>query len=100
MANTAPPSSTVPRWAGPERRRFDRSLLTAPRIIGEARVRPEHAQHAHAVDPRFWYPVLERNPEALDPVARPGYLWIAIRGRPVQVWAAHFDVTVDPPPEE
>jgi len=44
------------------------------------------------VDPPSWYPVLERNPEALDPVARPGYLWIAVHGRPMHVWAAHFEV--------
>jgi len=36
--------------------------------------------------------VLERNPEALTPVALPGYLWIAVRGRATHIWTAHFDM--------
>jgi hypothetical protein len=47
------------------------------------------------LDPRVWYPVLERNPEALEPMARPGYLWIDFQGRSMHVWARHLHIRTE-----
>jgi hypothetical protein len=55
----------------------DRVPPPPPRIIGEARVRPEHARRELGLDPRAWYPVLERNPEDLH------------------VWARHFHLRTE-----
>lgn len=42
------------------------------------------AQHPSLV-PGEWYPVIERNIAALEPYARPGSVWIEIRGRARQL---------------
>ncbi|HEX3236178.1 MAG TPA: hypothetical protein VHR41_18445 [Gemmatimonadales bacterium] len=69
--------------------------VPSPRVIGEARVRAEHARRALGLNPRVWYPILERNPESSEPVARSGYLWIEVDGEPRQVWARHFHIRTE-----
>jgi hypothetical protein len=93
---TDPPSTPAQRPAGLERRQIDRTPPPPPRIIGEARVRPEHTRLEIAMDPQSWYPVLDRNPKALEPIARPAYLWIAVHGRPLHLRAAHFELHANP----
>jgi hypothetical protein len=98
MANPTPPSSTEPqRWAGPERRRFDRTPPPAPRVIGRARLKPECVRHMHGLLAGEWYPVIER-PGGL--IGRPveGYIWLDYRGRPLSVWAAFFELAQEPIP--
>lgn len=90
MPDTTDPPSTP---TGPERRARDRT--PPPRIIGEARVRPGHARRELGLDSRAWYLVLERNPEALEPVAQPGYLWIDVQGHRRHVWARHFHIRTE-----
>ena len=49
-------------------------------------------EHYPSLRPNGWYKLIGENPEALEPRARPGYLWIEVDGRPRQVWAGHFKV--------
>lgn len=59
---------------------------------GRARLRPEAARHYPSLRPDGWYVLLERNPEAADPLPPNGYVWIEVDGRPRRVWAAHLDI--------
>jgi hypothetical protein len=92
MSDDAPEVSTEPqRWAGPERRRFDRTPPPPPRVIGRARVLPGDRWHSPGFVPDAWYPVLDRNPAVTTPPL-PGWMWIELHGKPRNVWAAHFEV--------
>jgi hypothetical protein len=73
MVNDTPPSSTeLQRWAGPERRRFDRTPPPPPQVIGHARLLPDQAWHSPGLDPTIWYPVLDGNPASRSPDTDPG----------------------------
>ena len=83
------------RWAGPERRARDRTPPPPPRVIGRARLWPGEGWHSPGMNPQTWYPVLDGNPEVSTPPL-PGMMWIELHGRPRNVWAAHFEVHVEP----
>jgi hypothetical protein len=96
MADPTRPSSTEPqRWAGTERRLFDRTPPPRPRVIGWARLLPGQAWHSPGMDPKTWYSVLDSNPEVSRPPL-PGWMWIELHGKPRYVWAAHFEVNANP----
>jgi hypothetical protein len=76
-----------------ERRRWPRAADSFTPAIGRARLLPRVAHHYPSLRPNGWYKVIGYNPEAIEPRARPGYLWIEVDGRPRQVWAGHFDVS-------
>jgi hypothetical protein len=62
-----------------------------PRVIGRARVRPEHARHALSLAPGRWYPLIEQPADILtSPLDR--YAWIDLDGRPRSVWAAFLEI--------
>ncbi len=42
-----------------------------------------------------WVPVLERNPEAMDPEPLPGYVWLDVPGRPLHVAESKLEVRDD-----
>jgi hypothetical protein len=58
-----------------------------------ARVAPALAWN-HPGLPRDWYPVLERNDEAMNPDPLPGYVWLDTPGRPLHVAAAQLEFRV------
>lgn len=78
-------------YQGPERRRFDRSPPTALRVLGHARLRPEHARHAISLERERWYDVVEQPADVLTPPLA-GYVWIDLNGRPQSVWAAFLEI--------
>lgn len=49
-----------------------------------ARVRSELAWKRPGL-PTKWTPVLERNPEAMNPEPLPGYVWLDVPGKVLQV---------------
>ena len=55
-----------------------------------ARVPPHLASRRPGL-PAEWVPVLDRNEDAMEPVARPGYVWVDVRGRPLHVWEEHLE---------
>jgi hypothetical protein len=98
MDDSSPPSTGPQRYGGVERRGHDRTPPPAPRAIGRARVRPEHAGHALSLAPGRWYPVIEQPDDVLmSPID--GYVWIDLDGRPRSVWADFLEqdiAAVDP----
>lgn len=54
-----------------------------------ARVAPGLAWK-HPGLPRDWTPVLEQNPEAINPEPLRGYVWLG-GPKPLHVWAAHLE---------
>jgi hypothetical protein len=50
------------------------------------------ARYYPSLRPGGWYALLDQNPEAVEPGARPGYIWIEVDGRPRHVWSAHFEI--------
>jgi hypothetical protein len=77
-------------YQGPERRRADRGP-PPPRVVGRARVRPEHARHALSLMPGRWYPLIEQPADLLTPPLE-GYVWIDLDGRPRSIWAAFLEI--------
>lgn len=85
-------------YAGPERRRIERTKPAPVRVIGRARL---HARLG--IYPSFslgtWYPVIDRNPDILLAIeggaARPGYIWIQGPARAQHVLAVHFEVELE-----
>jgi hypothetical protein len=75
-----------------ERRRWPRASGSFAAAIGRARLLPRVSHHYPSLRPNGWYRVIGQNPEAIEPRARAGYLWIEVDGRPRQVWAGHFQV--------
>lgn len=75
-----------------DRRRWPRDPGAFAPAIGRARLLPQVSGHYPSLRPNGWYKVIGQNPEALEPIARRGYLWIEVDGRPRQVWAGHFEV--------
>ena len=76
----------------PERRRWPRAVGAFHPAIGRARLLPRLSHHYPSLRPNGWYRMIGENPEAIEPRAREGYLWIEVDSRPRQVWAGHFDV--------
>ena len=92
MPDDSPPSSTNPqRYGGLERRARDRIPPPPPRVIGRARVRPEHARHALSLAPGRWYPLIEQPADVLTAPLK-GYVWIDLDGRPRSIWAAFLEI--------
>ena len=91
MPDDSPPPSTGPQhYGGVERRQHSRTPA-APKVVGRARVRPEHARHALSLAPSRWYQVTEQPSDILTPPLE-GYVWIDLDGRPRSVWAAFLEV--------
>src|SRR5215210_2398176 len=88
--DSPPPSPRRRRYLGPERREVGRPAPAAAKVIGRARVRPEHARHAVSLAPGRWYPVIEQPADVLTPPLD-GYVWIDLDGRPRSVWAAFLE---------
>ena len=86
-----PRASAVVPYTGPERRRAHRRPPSAPRVIGRARIRPEHHHHAPALTPDQWYPLIEQPAEMLTPRLE-GYVWIDVGGRPRSIWSAFLEL--------
>src|SRR6266496_2733532 len=61
-------------------------------IIGHARVRPEWSRHVHRLTASVWYPIRERNPEAIRPEPLEGYIWVEVHGRLEHIWLEHVEV--------
>lgn len=59
------------RDAGPERRHRNRPLPGSPRVIGRARLHPEHIRRTLALTQGEWYPVIEQ-PAEMEPLE--GYI--------------------------
>jgi hypothetical protein len=78
-------------YQGPERRRSDRSPPPAPRVLGRARVRPEHCRHALSLAPGTWYALIEQ-PADLSTQPLEGYVWIDLDGRPQSIWAVFLEI--------
>jgi hypothetical protein len=89
-----PPSTPRRRYLGPERRNVDRLAPAPVKVIGRARVRPEHARHVLSLAPGRWYPLIEQPVGGLLPTAA-GYAWIDLDGRPRSVWSAFLEVELD-----
>jgi hypothetical protein len=87
-----PTSEAHPAGESAERRRWPRAAGSFAEAIGRARMLPRLSHHYPSLRPNGWYKVIGRNPEALEPRARQGYVWIEVDGRPRQVWAGHFEV--------
>jgi hypothetical protein len=47
--------------------------------------------------PTTWTRVLERNPEAMNPVPLPGYVWLATPGKVLHADERYLEFTGDPP---
>jgi hypothetical protein len=77
--------------ASHERRRWPREAGAFMAAIGRARLGAYPSRYP-SLRPDDWYKVIGQNPEALEPLARPGYLWIEVDGRPRRVWAGHFEI--------
>jgi hypothetical protein len=81
-------------YAGPERRRLDRTVA-GRRLIGRARLRPPFTR-SMTFHVGQWYPVLEHRPNALlaleDGLPRPGYVWVEVNGKPQEAWAAFLEI--------
>jgi hypothetical protein len=75
-----------------ERRRWPRTKGSFAPAIARARLLPRVSHHYPSLRPNGWYKVVSQNREAIEPRARPGYLWIEVDGRVREVWAAHFEV--------
>ena len=88
--DNALPSSSRRRYLGPERRGVDRTPPPT-RVIGRARVRPEHCRHALSLAPGVWYPLIEQPADMLTAPLK-GYVWIDLDGRPRSVWAAFLEL--------
>jgi hypothetical protein len=41
--------------------------------------------------PTEWCRVVDRNDEAMYPDAKPGYVWLDVRGRLLHVWGEHLE---------
>lgn len=82
----------VSRIEGAERRQHPRRTVPAAEVVGRARLLRRVSGHYPSLRPDGCYKVISRNPDALEPVAREGFLWIDVDGRPRQVWAGHFEV--------
>jgi hypothetical protein len=80
----------------PDRRRWPRDDSSSAPSIGRARLLPHLSNHYPSLRPNGWYRVVAQNPDALDPRARDGYIWVEVDARPRQVWARHFEVSLDP----
>jgi hypothetical protein len=78
-----------------DRRRWPRAPGSFAHAIGLARLLPHVSGHYPSLRPNGWYKVIGRNPEAIEPIAREGYVWIEVDGRPRQVWAGHFEVQAE-----
>jgi hypothetical protein len=78
-----------------DRRRVDRTPPLPPRVIGRARVLPEHAPHALSLAPGVWYPLIKQPANVLTPPLQ-GDVWIDLDGRPRSVWSAFLQVELDP----
>jgi hypothetical protein len=74
--------------------------MPAPaKVIGRARVRPEHARHALSLAPNRWYQVIEQPPDVLtNPLD--GYVWIDLDGWPRSMWAAFLELDEQDPKAE
>jgi hypothetical protein len=90
MDDSSPPSTGPQGYGGVERRGHDRTPPPPPRVIGRARVRPEHAGHALSLSPGTWYPLIEQPADVLTAVQE-GYVGIDLAGQPRSVWAAEAD---------
>ncbi len=75
-----------------ERRRWPRKAGSFVEAIGRARLIPRVSHHYPSLRPNGWYKIVGQNPEAIEPRARHGYVWIEVDGRPRHVWAGHFEV--------
>ena len=75
-----------------DRRRRQRESGSLATIVGRARLIPRLSGHYPSLRPGGWYQVIARNPSSLEPIAREGFLWIEVDGRPRHVWAGHFEV--------
>jgi hypothetical protein len=51
-------------------------------VIGAARIQ---GGHYPALQRDTWYPVVDRNPEAIRPEALEGYVWLEAEGRGIQI---------------
>jgi hypothetical protein len=87
-----PPSTKAQRWPGADRRRWSREPPPPAGIIRHARVRPEWSRHVHRLTAGVWYPVRERNTEALRPEPLEGYIWVEVHGRLEHTWLEHVEV--------
>ena len=85
------PSRGGQRYMGPKRRRFNRSPPPPPRVLGRARVRPEHCRHALSLAPGTWYALIEQ-PADLPTQPPEGCVWIDLDGRPQNVSAAFLEI--------
>lgn len=81
-----------------ERRRWSRPTGSVAVAIGQARLLPRVSYHYPSLRPNGWYKVIARNPAALEPRARAGFLWIEVDGRPREVWAGHFELDLHESP--
>ena len=97
MPNESWPTSIYLRPdADRERRRWPRAAGSFFGGIGRARLLPRLSGHYPSLRPDGRYKVIDRNPGAVEPDARAGYIWIQVDGRLRHVWAAHFELEVDP----
>ena len=78
-------------YSGPERRWRTRIPRQPLRVLGRARVRHEHAQHALSLEPGRWYLLIEQPPDMLMAPLE-GYVWIDVDGRSRSVWSAFLEV--------
>jgi hypothetical protein len=79
-----------------ERRRQQRQPGSLAAAVGRARLIPRVSGHYPSLRPGGWYQVIGRNPEAMEPVASEGFMWIEVDGRLRRVWAGHFEVQLNP----
>jgi len=78
-----------------DRRRWPRAAGSSAAAIGRARLLPHLSNHYPSLRPDGWYKMIGQNPEALEPRAHQGYVWIEVDGRSRQVWAGHFEVRLE-----
>jgi hypothetical protein len=85
----------APPYRGLERRRYDRSLATSPKVVGRARfvARAQVAPPANFPTDR-WYPVMDRSHETRQ-LARPGYVWLGLDGSEHQVELVQLEIRPD-----
>jgi hypothetical protein len=93
MIDPTSPSPTQPqRWVTPERRHWSRDLPPATGVVGYARVRADATRVLYRLTAGAWYPVRDRNPEAIGPAPLEGYVWVEVFGRLEHVWAEHVEI--------
>jgi hypothetical protein len=71
-----------------------RSPATLGRVLGRARVRPEHVRHVPSLAAGHWYDVVQPADPTLTSLLE-GYVWIDLNGRPRYLPAQWLEIELE-----